>query len=103
MDLRELRYVTLLQKGVRRRHFHQRVGKWIIKFSIQIEICKKGQWIPVARYDTAHGFTHRHIFKYNGQTEEIPLRIENWNDALIYAENDLKSNWQNYIKEFERG
>ena len=103
MEVREVHYTTLLQAGVRRRHFHQRIGKWIIKFSIQIEISRKGEWVPVVRYDTAHGFAHRDTFSQDGRVEKIPLRIDHWGDALTYAENDLKVNWRTYISNFERG
>jgi len=35
-----------------------------------------------------------------GDVEKTPLFNQNYNDALTFAENDLKSNWKHYKRRF---
>ena len=54
-------------------------------------------------YDTAHGFAHRDLLSINKQIVKTPLFNQDYNDALTFAENDLKSNWEYYKKRFLEG
>ena len=60
-------------------------------------------WYPVVRYDTAHGYAHRDIMTIQGDINKTPLFNQDYNDALTFAENDLKSNWESYKRRFLGG
>jgi len=84
----------------RYRHLHiQERGK-IVFFRIQYETKIGDRWYPVVRYDTAHGFAHRDIIDLRGSVEKTPLFNQDCNDALTFAESDLKSNWEYYKRRF---
>ena len=51
-------------------------------------------------YDTAHGFVHRDLLDIKGRVVKTPLFNQDYNDALTFAESDLKSNWEYYKKRF---
>lgn len=66
-------------------------------FSLQIETKINNNWYPVVRYDTAHGFAHRDLLNKKGEVvEKTPLFEQDYNDALTFAESDLKANWPSY-------
>jgi hypothetical protein len=56
--------------------------------------------MPVVRYDTAHGFTHRDTFRGDSRIEKTPLSIGDYSTALTFAELDLRSNWEPYRERF---
>ncbi len=58
------------------------------------------KWSAIVRYDTSHGFAHRDIIDKKGNKKKTPLFNQDFNDALTFAENDLKSNWEYYKKSF---
>ena len=62
-----------------------------------------GEWYPVVRYDTAHGFAHRDILRPNDSTLKQPLFFDSYNLTFTFATIDLKANWQQYKNNFERG
>ncbi len=57
----------------------------------------------IVRYDCAHGFLHRDVMLPKGKTEKQPLSIANVNDALQYAEQDIKDRWQWYKERYIKG
>jgi hypothetical protein len=57
----------------------------------------------VVRYDTAHGFSHRDQYDIRGTAIKTPLFILNYNQALTFAESDLKANWKVYRERFFKG
>ena len=63
----------------------------------------EGKWYPVVRYDTVHGFAHRDLIDIKGKITKTPLFIQDYNDALTFAESDLKANWGVYRERFLRG
>jgi len=69
-------------------------------FRVQYETKVNNTWYPVVRYDTAHGFAHRDILNKKGSVKKTPLFNQNYNDALTFAENDLKTNWEYYKQRF---
>jgi hypothetical protein len=69
-------------------------------FRVQYETKIGNQWHPVVRYDTAHGFSHRDLLDIFGNTKKTPLLNQDFNDALTFAENDLKTNWSLYKRAF---
>lgn len=66
---------------------------------VQYETLWQGEWCPIARYDTAHGFVHLDL-----QTPTGPVKyrvvVQDLANALTFAIEDLKTNWQVYKRRF---
>ena len=45
----------------------------IMEFIVQYETVILGEWRPVVRYDTAHGFAHKDIIRASGEVVKQPL------------------------------
>ncbi len=75
----------------------------VMFFRVQYETKIDNEWHPVVRYDTAHGFAHRDLITLKGEIVKTPLFNQDFNDALTFAESDLKSNWEYYKKRFLEG
>ncbi len=54
------------------------------------------------RYDTAHGFSHKDIIRQDGSISKQPLFFETYNLTFTFATLDLKANWKQYRKDFEK-
>lgn len=93
-------YVTPLGFDGRRRTRHIRRGNNIIEFIVQYELKIRNEWYPVVRYDTAHGFAHKDILYYKGESRKEILPFDDFNLVLTFAEKDLKDNWQKYKDHF---
>jgi hypothetical protein len=93
-------YVVRLGPNDRYRHLHVRVKERIVFFRVQVETRVGTEWLPVVRYDTAHGFAHRDLLNKRGRADKTPLFNQDLNDALTFAENDLKTNWRSYKQRF---
>ncbi len=74
----------------------------ILEFVVQYEALILGEWRPVVRYDTAHGFAHKDVFRANGEVVKQPLFFETYNMAFTYATLDLKMNWRQYKESLEK-
>lgn len=97
---KKVEYVIRIGHSDRYRHLHiQEKGK-ILFFRVQYETKIDDVWYPVVRYDTAHGFAHRDLLNIKRDVKKTPLFNQNYNDALTFAENDLKSNWAYYKERF---
>jgi len=97
-------YTLRIGPAERYRHLHESVNGRIMHFCVQLEVRENGVWMPVVRYDTAHGFAHRDILDLTGKNvEKTPLFGMDYNDALTFAESDLKANWAFYKHLFEKG
>lgn len=99
-NLKEKEFVLLLSHDSRVRHYHSRLKEQVVEFMVQLEINVKGEWRPVVRYDTAHGFAHRDVFHGDGRVEKVPLPIGEYNSTLTFAELDIRSNWELYRERF---
>lgn len=74
----------------------------VLSFVVQLEcFIEESDWHPIVRYDTAHGFAHRDTMRPNGEVEKIEIGVENYQDGLNYAMDDLKANWQVYRRRYE--
>jgi len=71
--MRSLEFVAMLTPEDRYRHFHRRVGKRVVEFRVQYETKLGGEWYPVVRYDTAHGFAHRDLIDRHGRQRKAPI------------------------------
>ena len=100
MPTKKVEYIIRLGTADRYRHLHINEKGKIVFFRVQYEIKINDIWYPVVRYDTAHGFAHRDLLSLKGNVIKTPLFNQDYNDALTFAENDLKSNWEYYKKRF---
>jgi hypothetical protein len=93
-------FTLLFDHNCRIRHFHRLSKNKIIEFCLQLEIYFEDKWYPIIRYDTAHGFTHKDILHKDGRIDKEPLFVNDYNEALTFAETDIKANWQIYRDQF---
>jgi len=98
--MKELEFVIPLTRQDRYRHYHLRIKGQVIEFSVQYETFINGEWFPVVRYDSSHGFAHRDLLNIKGLKRKTPLFTTDNNDALTFAENYIKDNWEMYKKRF---
>ena len=76
------------------------MGRKVTRFSVQIEVYVENEWKAVVRYDTAHGFAHRDQILPNGKVEKTPIFSHTFNEALDFAEADLKTGWRSYVEKY---
>ncbi len=69
---------------------------------IQYETRIKDKWHTIVRYDCAHGYFHRDLLSMKGDKVKQPILITNLNDALTYAEQDLKDRWEWYKEHYKK-
>ncbi|MDZ7699083.1 MAG: hypothetical protein U5R49_19850 [Deltaproteobacteria bacterium] len=89
-------YVYILSDTDRKRHIHTRDGKKITDFMVQYEVLIQGKWLPVVRYDTAHGYAHKDIINPDGSKQKVILGEYGYEEALTIADLDVNQNWQAY-------
>ncbi|MBI3621659.1 MAG: hypothetical protein HY208_05665 [Nitrospirae bacterium] len=73
----------------------------ITSFTVQYEALLRGDWQPIVRYDTAHGFAHKDLLHPDGTGEKQPLYLPDYNMAFTYAIQDLKAAWRWYRMGYE--
>ena len=100
---KEVKFVIPFSQEDRYRHYHLRIRGQVIDFTVQYETFINGKWFHVVRYDTSHGFAHRDLFDIKGKKRKTPLFIIDRSDALTFAENDIKNNWEIYKQRFLKG
>jgi hypothetical protein len=71
--MKELEFVIPLTRQDRYRHYHLRIKGQVIEFSVQYETFINGEWFPVVRYDSSHGFAHRDLLNMKGLKRKTPL------------------------------
>ena len=103
MSRKRVEYKIRIGSNDRYRHLHIKETGKIVFFRVQYEIKIQDVWYPVVRYDTAHGFAHRDLLSFKGDVVKTPLFNQDYNDALTFAEHDLKTNWEYYKKRFQEG
>lgn len=62
VGIKEKRFIVMLTPKDRYRHSHIRFKGEVLNFVVQYETKLEGEWLPVVRYDTEHGFAHRDTF-----------------------------------------
>ena len=70
------------------------------QFTVQLETLIKGNWTPVARYDTAHGFAHLDILHPRGRQKKLHMQETDLNKALEIAFTDFLTNAESYIGQY---
>lgn len=101
--IKETKFTVMLTPEDRYRHKHVRFRGSVLSFVVQYETVLDNVWCPVVRYDTEHGFAHRDLFDKKGNKKKTPMFTEDYNEALTFAEYDIKSNWKIYKKAFLGG
>jgi hypothetical protein len=56
--------------------------------------------MPVVRYDCSHGFFHRDVLFPDNTKEKQTIIITTLEDALNYAEQDIKDRWEFYKERY---
>ena len=98
----ETSFVVFLTSDDRIRHYHFSVKGMITEFSVQYEAFILNKWHPIIRYDTTHGFAHLDKMHPDGSVEKEPLPYWDYNEALTFAQYDIKSNWEWYREKYEK-
>ena len=100
--MRTKSYIFMLTDVDRKRHEHV-VQKGEIKdFVVQYEMKIGNKWLPVVRFDTAHGYTHKDLINPDGTKEKILMGDVSYNEILTEADKDIKGNWPRYRERFLR-
>jgi len=94
--------LTLLDdKNALRVRFELEHGE-VVMFVVQLEcLFMDSQWIPVVRYDTAHGFAHCDRMHPHKDVEKTEMRVRDFNEGLTVAMFDLTINWSEYRRRYE--
>ncbi len=86
----------------RKRHEHISEKGKVTGFAVQYEIFHEDKWVPIVRYDTAHGFAHKDLINPDGTKEKILIGVVNLNEVLTLADRDINENWKRYKDRFFR-
>ncbi len=73
----------------------------VVKFAVQLECRFREEWVPVVRYDTAHGFAHCDRLRPYGEVAKEEMDTQDYNEALNLAITDLTRNWRVYRRRYE--
>ncbi|MCR4290862.1 MAG: hypothetical protein NUV86_11450 [Candidatus Scalindua sp.] len=95
-------YIFMLSDTDRKRHEHLTEGGKVTGFVVQYEIFIENKWMPVVRYDTAHGFAHKDLVNPDGSKEKILFGALDLNEALTVADKDINENWERYKDRYFR-
>jgi hypothetical protein len=100
--MRTKSYIFMLTDVDRKRHEHV-VQKGEIKdFVVQYEMKIGNKWLPVVRFDTAHGYAHKDLISPDGTKEKILMGDVSYNEILTEADKDIEENWPRYRERFLR-
>ncbi len=94
-------YVMALGERARKRHHHETRRGQVVAFVVQLEVELRGAWVPVVRYDMAHGHAHVDIYETPKRKRKQFLSLLP-RETMTLAEDDIKDNWERYQAEFLR-
>lgn len=72
----------------------------VIDMVVQYESLIEDKWTAIVRYDCEHGFFHRDVLYPKGEKEKRAIPIVSLEDALNYAEQDIKDRWEFYKERY---
>ncbi|MBA3416053.1 MAG: hypothetical protein H0U10_12595 [Chloroflexia bacterium] len=73
----------------------------VVAFLVQYETYLEGSFVPVSRYDSAHGVPHQDTLdRSNRVIRRRWLHGLDLKDALRLGDRDLRANWPDYKAEF---
>lgn len=84
-----------------RRTFEIEGGK-VQSFRLQLEIRIEGEWKPVIRWDTTHGFVDCDRYNLQGEKRKSILNLS-FEEGLTRAQNALNAHWHLYRQRFLEG
>lgn len=102
MQTRTVEFRKIIDKENALRVRFQLSNGIVTHFVVQLECLIDGEWTPVIRYDTAHGFAHMDKLHPSQPAEKIELETQDYNKALTVAMDDLSKNWMVYHKRYIR-
>ena len=75
----------------------------ILRFAVQLEcqFMEDGEWIPVVRFDTAHGYAHRDIMHPIKTEEKTEMSVQDYNEAFTIAMDDVVEKRYDYRRRYE--
>lgn len=75
----------------------------ILRFVIQLEclFSEDGEWTPVVRYDTAHGYAHRDVLRPRQREEKTVISVQDYNEAFTIAMDDIVKRRSEYRRRYE--
>jgi len=74
----------------------------IVSFIVQLECrFKDNDWVPVVRYDTAHGYAHRDTMHPHKKATKTKLPVQDLNQALTIAMHDVAESRHDYRRRYE--
>ena len=102
--MRHIRYCIILASDEDRSRvdFETDHGEVVALHVVQYEMSREGEWLPVARYDTAHGFLHMDLYTVRGPVK-YRIFVPDLSQALTFALDDFKVNWRLYKHQFRGG
>ena len=76
----------------------------IVHFIIQYIAFMQGEWREIMRYDTCHGYAHKHTFYLKGEAYIIDLTEpgDRLNEMFTEYSNDIKQNFRRIKENFLR-
>jgi hypothetical protein len=98
----EKEFLLDLDAGVRMRCWHRTERRQIVAFTVQMELLVGHHWEPVVRFDTAHGFAHRDLYRRSGGAIKTPLGMD-FRTARTFAQEEILANWRRYRDVFLEG
>lgn len=97
-----LNFVLRRDTNVRElRTFELQDGK-VNRFRVQLTVRVKGKWLPVIRWDNAHGFVDCDRYDLNGKKEKTILNATA-EQGLTLAQTALNRHWEHYRDRFLNG
>jgi len=74
----------------------------VVAFSLNLSIEGDGEKRDVVRWDTAHGYLHKHEFWRTTKTiKEKYFEKISLDKMFVEVYNDLLKNWEKYVKKFK--
>lgn len=93
-------YIFMISDIDRKRHEHITEKGKVVGFVVQYETRLDNLWIPIDRYDTAHGYAHKDLMNPDGGKDKVFLGIADLNSALTIADQDINENWERYKTQY---
>ena len=101
--MRTVEFRRLLDYGNALRVMFETERGQIIRFVVQLEcqFVEEDEWLPVVRYDTAHGYFHRDVLHPHRKEEKTRMPVQDYNEALTLAMDDLVEKRFEYRRRYE--
>jgi hypothetical protein len=97
---KESDYIITINDEVRLRLRYRVSGNEVEAFTVQLELVIDDEWLPVVRYDCAHGVPHRDLLDLTGNIIAKEWLLGSLNDVLTSGTRELRVNWRYYVSRF---